>query len=123
MSSEQPVDTYERILIRMGGDVELLSDAAQILIDELPRYLDAIHRALKSGDAGALQRAAHSLKGAASNFEASAVVEAARRLEMMGRDGTLETSLDAWNTLNTASHGLMRLLQSYAIQRSPSLEH
>ncbi len=118
MAAELPVDTYERILTRMGGDAELLSDAAQILIEELPRHLDAIKQALDTHDAGALQRAAHSLKGAASNFEASAVVDAARRLEMMGRSGELEDRPKVWIALNDAASVLTRTLQAYVASQA-----
>ncbi len=52
-------------------------------------YLAEIPRACAEGNAEILKRAAHTLKGAASNFGAAAVVAAARDLETMGREGNL----------------------------------
>jgi HPt (histidine-containing phosphotransfer) domain-containing protein len=48
-----------------------------------------IERAIASGDAAALRRAAHALKGSVANFAVPAPVEAARKLEKMGMDGDL----------------------------------
>jgi HPt (histidine-containing phosphotransfer) domain-containing protein len=49
---------------------------------------------MSTGDAGALQRAAHSLKGSAGNFDDQAGA-AARRLEEIGRSGDLTEASSA----------------------------
>ena len=68
-------------LSRVGGDVELLQEIAQLFLEDAPNMLAAIDLALRSGDAHALERAAHSLKGSVSNFGAQCAYEAAFSLE------------------------------------------
>jgi two-component system chemotaxis sensor kinase CheA len=48
---------------------------------------------------GSVFREAHTLKGAAANFGAEAVVESARRLEEMGRGGSLAAAAEACEDL------------------------
>lgn len=73
-------------LSRVGGDVALLRDIAQIFFEEYPNALADIRRALASRDGPALERAAHFLKGAVANFGAQRATEAAFTLEKMGRE-------------------------------------
>ncbi|MDE2729685.1 MAG: Hpt domain-containing protein, partial [Gemmatimonadota bacterium] len=52
-----------------------------------------------AGNAADLRRHAHTLKGSAGVFKADAVVDAAQRLEKMGRDGDLDHAEEALSTL------------------------
>lgn len=54
----------------------------------------AIQDALDAGDAQALQRAAHTLKGSIANFGAKAATEAALALEELGRAERLEEAAE-----------------------------
>ena len=54
-------------------------------LSDCPRLLGDLRAAIACGDGAALEQAAHSLKGAVANFAAAAAVEAAARLEQMGR--------------------------------------
>jgi len=76
-------------LARCEGDVELLADLAGAFLASAPAQVLAIDEALARGDAKALERAAHALKGAASNFGATGAVEAAFALEGRARAGDL----------------------------------
>jgi HPt (histidine-containing phosphotransfer) domain-containing protein len=77
---------------RLGDDDELISDLLDLFLEDYPARIDAIADAIKSGDAVAARRAAHSLKGSASNVSAYRVVEAAAVLESSAERG--ETNLD-----------------------------
>jgi two-component system, sensor histidine kinase and response regulator len=77
-------------LARVGGDLDLLKEIATLFLDEYPRALDEIHRALASGDAKTLERSAHGLKGSVANFGARAAVDAAFQLEQLGRAHKLD---------------------------------
>ena len=77
-------------LARVGGDLELLKEIAALFLDEYPRALDDIHAALANGDAPALERAAHGLKGSVANFGARGAVDAAFQLEQLGKAGKLD---------------------------------
>lgn len=72
-------------LTRMEGDRDLLSTLAGLFLDRLDGVLSTIDRAVREADFHTLERAAHSLRGSAANFSAFETVEAARRLESMGR--------------------------------------
>jgi len=87
---QEQVLELETALARVGGDLELLREIAQLFLDEYPGSLDDIHQALEAGDANKLERAAHGLKGSVANFGARAAVDAAFQLEQLGKAGKLD---------------------------------
>ena len=72
-------------LARVGGDEQLLREIAVLFIEECPRAVAEIQKAIAAGDPAKLENAAHALKGSVSNFGARDAVETAFRLEQMGR--------------------------------------
>jgi len=89
-------------LSRVGGDLELLREIAVLFLDECPRALLEIHQAVAGEDAVKLENAAHSLKGSVANFGASTAVEAAFRLEQMGRARQLAEAPEVLRALEQA---------------------
>ncbi len=81
------------------GDAELLAEMAEVFLSEAYGLLGRIRRCVVDGDAAGLGRAAHQLRGAASNFYAERTVEAALRVEQMGRQNELGGSQEALSTL------------------------
>jgi PAS domain S-box-containing protein len=77
-------------LARVDGDEILLGDLARLFLEESPKMLAAIQEAVNLRDAERLQRAAHSLKGSVATLAAQKAVEAALKLERLGRAGDLE---------------------------------
>ena len=75
------------LMERVDGDVEFLEETIAMLDEDSPALLDEIHAAAGSGDAAALIRPAHTLKGMLANFCAEPAETAARALETMGREG------------------------------------
>jgi CheY-like chemotaxis protein len=73
------------------GDREFLAEVVNLFLETCPRLLSDIEAALSRRDSDAFSRAAHALKGAIANFGAKGVVEQARRLEIMGKQGDLST--------------------------------
>ena len=100
----------EATLERVGGDAELLAEVSQLFIEDAPRQLQAIRDALNRQDAAALHRAAHTLKGSASNFGAARLVEEAYALEQIGRSGILGAHEAHWE-------GLMRETDRLTLER------
>ncbi len=86
-------------LDRIGGDEELLREIAELFLAEYPTLIQDIRVALKNGDAAGLERSAHSLKGSVANFEARSAVDAAFRLETMGRARNLDRAPSAFAEL------------------------
>jgi len=100
-SSHPKVLNYQDALERVGGDEELLRDVAELFVQECPRLLSNIEEAIRHKDAGALERAAHELKGSAANFAAQPVVDTAFQLEVMGRNGDIEGAPKAFVELES----------------------
>ena len=89
-------------LDRVGGDVDLLKDIARVFLDDCPRSIEELRSAAARGDCPAVERVAHGLKGAASNFGARRVVAAGLAIEQMGRAGKLDDFASALATLEAA---------------------
>jgi two-component system sensor histidine kinase/response regulator len=101
-------------LSRVGGDAELLQEMAQLFLEECPSQLASVRAAVRSRDAKALERSAHSLKGSVGNFGAAAAHQAALALEMLGRRGELDQADRALQELESAFSRLEPEMQSLA---------
>ena len=73
-----------RLLERVGGDRHALVRIVRTFRADYPKQLALLREAVAAGDAAALRRAAHALKGAVSNFAAAPATEAAMALQAMG---------------------------------------
>jgi two-component system sensor histidine kinase/response regulator len=102
---------YEALLVRTDGDEPLLLEIIQLFLDALPSQLRDVRAALDATDCDAVRRAAHALRGAASNFNASTVVDAAWKLEQMAQAGELRDGEAAWATLSAGAAQLATLLE------------
>lgn len=80
---------WDLAMARLGGDSELLRELAGLFLDDAPRLVSAVRRAVEQRDGKAIERAASALKGAVATFAAQAAYKAAARLEMMGLEGDL----------------------------------
>lgn len=72
-------------LVRVGGQ-DLLIRMIELYLEHAPGRMDAIRRAVESGDGAALYQAAHSLKGTAGNLGAIGLQEKVERLERAATD-------------------------------------
>jgi HPt (histidine-containing phosphotransfer) domain-containing protein len=78
------------ILVRLGGDVEFATECAELLEADLPAMLDALAGGVDLGSAEMIQQAAHTLKGALSNFCEGGPTATASRIEAFAREGRLD---------------------------------
>jgi PAS domain S-box-containing protein len=76
-------------LARVEGDKELLAELIDICLDEAPRMMDDIRRAIDADDPIRLERAAHAFKGSLASLGARNVAQHASHLEAMGRNGSM----------------------------------
>jgi HPt (histidine-containing phosphotransfer) domain-containing protein len=83
------------VLDRLGGDQELLAELCQIFLKESPRLMERLRQGMANGDAEAVHRAAHSLKGELSYLAAADATQTARRLEDMGHERNLSLVSEA----------------------------
>ena len=79
----------------------------RIFFEECPHTLAEIRQALSTSDSALLRRAAHTLKGSAAIFGAQQVVDAAFRLEMMGRENNLAPAAAAFERLESRTESLL----------------
>ena len=80
---------HELAMGRVGGDTELLRELAQLFLEEYPRLIGQLREAQQQGDAKTVERTAHGLKGSVANFGAKPAVDAAYRIEQLGKAGQL----------------------------------
>ena len=99
-------ETRATLLERVGGDFELLREIVALFAEDAPRQLEAMRKAIAAGDAKALADAAHTLKGAAANFDPGEAAGLALRLERLGRAGTLEGAAELCDALAKATRDL-----------------
>jgi two-component system, sensor histidine kinase and response regulator len=110
-SQEQP-DHLDRasLLDRVEGDHELLVEMIHLFLEDAPQLLAAMRQALEGRDMPVLERSAHSMKGAASNFSADTTVAAAAQLEKDAKSGEVETSRASLAVLEGAVKQLLPAL-------------
>lgn len=107
MSNHEPeAFNLTEALERVEGDMDLLTEMVDLFLEESPRMIAEIEQAITADNAQALQNAAHTLKGAVSNFSAYRATEASFALEKMGRQ---QNFTDAATALSTLKHELTHL--------------
>jgi len=77
----------EQLLDVIGGDRAAFRDLVQSFLDDGPGLVSRLAEAVAANDADALRRAAHTLKGSASDFGAVALAALCREIEALGRAG------------------------------------
>jgi CheY-like chemotaxis protein/HPt (histidine-containing phosphotransfer) domain-containing protein len=87
-----PEDLATHLRGATGGNEKLVRSLVKTFLADAPKTLSAIRSAIRKNDAETLARAAHSLKGTLSIFDARKAVAAARNLEAMGRAGNLQAA-------------------------------
>jgi PAS domain S-box-containing protein len=93
-ATDRPFDAQE-VVRRLGGDPVVVRKVIETFLTDAPRLLAAVHAAIARRDAAALELAAHTLKGAVANFVAATAVDAAERVEALGRAGDLVSAAQA----------------------------
>jgi PAS domain S-box-containing protein len=107
----------ESALVRVGGDTDLLASLVELFLADAPGWMAGARRAAAARDGPALRRAAHTLKGSASNFGAEEFCAAALRVEEMGRRGELagaEVALDEMEIALTRLRAALPALLGHA---------
>jgi len=105
----------QALLAGVDGDPRLLRELARLFLADYPRNLAQIKDALRLGDAEALAKGAHKLKGAVGNFAAKKAAAAAECLESLGNQGDLRGANDAFVTLESELSLLDEELRRLAI--------
>jgi len=105
------------VLYRFDDDLQLLREAVEDFLDQCPTRLSGLREALACGDCSTVTRLAHALKGSAGNFAAHHAVDAAQKLETIGREGDVARGIEAFTELEAALERLKPAL--IALSQSP----
>ncbi|RMH20474.1 MAG: Hpt domain-containing protein, partial [Acidobacteria bacterium] len=101
-------------LRQLDGDGTFLAQVIELYRRDAPRQLAAIDDALAAGDAAALERAAHTLKGSAGELGAHRVHRLADRLTERARRRQIDGNAELVAELHTAHAEADRVLAALA---------
>ena len=107
------------LLARVEGDRELLRKMIGLFCAQASKLLPDIRGAGERGDGQALERYAHKLKGSMGIFGATAAVETAGRLEIMGRNGEFARAEQASADLEHEVARLREALMAFTQEGAP----
>ncbi len=99
-------------LHNVGGDVDMLREIVELFFQQSPGWLGELRAAVAQGDAAALRRVAHSLKGAVGTFGPTLAHELAQQLENMGRENNLAGADKVLQNLERVIDALRPALQA-----------
>ncbi len=108
-----PLFDGDELLSRVGGDRELLKMLVDLFFESVPAQLADLHKALGSGNTIQVNRLAHTIKGAVGNFASPPAIEAAQRLEIMGKEGHLEGAEAVFRELEETIEKLKGALRAF----------
>jgi len=90
-----PVAIENLRMINPDDGGEFVRELIDIFLADTPRRLAEIESALASGNAADLTRAAHTIKGSASNFGATRLSALAKEIEQQGKGSALAAARTA----------------------------
>ena len=96
------------------GDRVLLGKVVRAFLDQYPSLVTDLKAGLAASDLPAIQRAAHTLGGSLRMFDGARVVDLARQLESVCRDGVLEEAAPAWRMLREELEAVEPELRGFA---------
>ena len=94
----------------LGDDIELARRLVSIFLQQSPRLMNEIRAAVAAGDAPALRKSAHALKGTISNFPPGPARAVAAKMESYGYDGDLDAARASLSALEQEVGRLQSLL-------------
>ncbi|WP_207691834.1 hybrid sensor histidine kinase/response regulator [Desulfonema limicola] len=80
----------EELLERLEGDEEFLEELLTIFLEESSINLEMLQDAADNNDVNAVEKKAHIIKGSSANMSASGIRDAAFKIELTAKNGSLE---------------------------------
>jgi two-component system, sensor histidine kinase and response regulator len=106
------------LLQRIDGDRALLAELVEILREEYPGQLRNARESIARGDATAVERVGHSLRGAFENLSATRASGIAAELESIGRSGNLALAGPKLAELENEVHYVMETLEELSLREN-----
>lgn len=85
------VDLHEALDV-VGGDVDILRQAVELTLEEVPQQIDGLHHAVAANDAKQIEAKAHRLKGIMSNLGGMLARECGEQLETLAEKGQTQNA-------------------------------
>ena len=115
MGAGESIYNKSEAVSRLEGDEQLFIDMANMFVADAEMYCSALEAALKSGDAKAVRREAHTVKSLFATFSYEAGRDLALRLEHLAATGSLDDATDLTLEVLAAVRRLSEaLLHDYA---------
>jgi len=109
---DQEAFDFSSAMAIVDGDMDLLREIATLFLDDCHQKIDQIREGIRAGDAGTVEAAAHSLKGAAGSIGAKQLEQRFLHLEMAGADSAkLATTAEKAGILQESEIDLAELEQ------------
>ncbi|MBI5674765.1 MAG: response regulator [Nitrospirae bacterium] len=105
-----PVD-IKSAMARFGDDKDFFKEMVHEFLSYVPAQIKAIEEAVASGDADAVQKNAHSIKGAAGNLSSTRVQSLALTIEHKGRDKDISGLTDIIDKLRSEISALNKFAE------------
>jgi HPt (histidine-containing phosphotransfer) domain-containing protein len=105
--------SLDALVSQLAGDEDLARQMVALFISESPRMRTALVDAFASGSPDAVRRAAHSFKGAVSNFSEEGLTATARLLEQTAAEGRLDDAAALFERLEQEADDLVRVMGQF----------
>jgi two-component system sensor histidine kinase/response regulator len=109
----QTVFDLDGTLRRLGGDEMLLADLVQLYDEDSPELISRLSAGIEKHRGDDVRHAAHSLRGLAANFGASALTEPLLHLEEAAIQGRMDEAETLLNQVRRESARLQETLAAH----------
>jgi CheY-like chemotaxis protein len=112
-STTEPADLRSlRRDLELGGVAEIFDDIVKVFMRDAPVRMSALRQAAGSGEARAIERAAHAFKSAAATIHAVRLAELLQELERNGRSGAVGDAVVRAEEIDRAFNAVQGQLES-----------
>jgi two-component system, sensor histidine kinase and response regulator len=110
-----------KTLERLGGDQELFREVIEIFLDDLPKHMATLRRAIADGDAEGIERTAHTLKGELGYLGILEISQRARDMESFGQKSDIRLAASLYATLESELSELLLSMRQMIVLK-PNVE-
>jgi len=109
----EAVFNKEDALASVDGDKNFLKEIVELFVKECPTMVAQIRQAVNEGNAPAVDRASHKLKGVVGNFGGRNAYDLAWKLERMGKNSDLTNAKEVFTSLEKEMDRLTKALERF----------
>lgn len=112
-TNDGKIADFQVALARLDNNPVLLEDMIGFFRQDVPQLLEDIQAAIAAGDAAQAKRAAHSIKGLASSFDAEQLQNHALHVETMAANGQLSEVESELPKLRACTDNLLKAFDEF----------